>query len=201
MGEQLLGDDGLGVLPHHDFRLPLGGVHAADLGALQIDGGPLLQIHDGLGVHDALAGAGALAVVALHIADLGVFAHVEGVHAVVLAGLAAGVVDAAAGHDVHIAVLADEEVVVYHLAQPGLADDDRDVDRLVPGARLDADVDARLARLGLGGDLNVGGAVPGVQRAVAADVVGPLGGLLQLRDLFQQFPLSLIHAYLAPSDI
>ena len=106
-----------------------------------------------------------------------------------------------AGHDVHIAVLADEEVVVYHLAQPGLADDDRDVDRLVPGARLDADVDARLARLGLGGDLNVGGAVPGVQRAVAADVVGPLGGLLQLRDLFQQFPFSLIHAYLAPSDI
>ena len=49
VGEQLLGDDGLGVLPHHDFRLPLGGVHAADLGALQIDGGPLLQIHDGLG--------------------------------------------------------------------------------------------------------------------------------------------------------
>jgi len=36
---------------------------------------------------------------------------------------------------------------------------------------------------------------------VRRGVVGPLGGLLQLRDLFQQFPLSLIHAYLAPSDI
>ena len=81
-----------------------------------------LQVDHGLGVHDVAAGlAGVLlAVVLLHVAHLGVFADVEGVDAVVAALVAAGVVDAAAGHDVHVAVVADVEVVVDHLTEAGL---------------------------------------------------------------------------------
>ena len=42
---------------------------------------------------------------------------------VVLGGFVSGVVDAAAGHNHHVAVGPDVEVVVDQLVQPGLGDD------------------------------------------------------------------------------
>lgn len=40
VGEQLFGDHSLRVGAHHHLGLPLGGVHAADLHALHVEGGP-----------------------------------------------------------------------------------------------------------------------------------------------------------------
>ena len=125
----------------------------------------------------------------------------EGVKAVVLAGFAAGVVDAAPGNDVHVAPLANEEVVVDHLRQAGLADNHGNVYRLADGVGGDADVNARLARFLFGGNLDVGRIAPGVQLSVAADVVGPLGGLFQVRNLLQELPFRLVHTHHSPSCV
>ena len=112
VGEQTFLDNQLGVLACLGLGVPLGVVHAADLAQIQGHGSTFLQVNDGLGVQDALASAGAFAVVLFGIGHLGVFAHVEGVDAVMLAVIAAAVVDATAGHDVHLSPFADEEVVV-----------------------------------------------------------------------------------------
>ncbi|CAN4051266.1 IS66 family transposase, partial [Dysosmobacter welbionis] len=133
VGQQPLCDDGLGPLAADDLGVPLGGVHAPDLHRVHLDGGALLQIHDGLGVHDLLAPAVPLSVVLFRVVDMGVFAHMEGVDAVVAGLLVAAVVDAAAGHDLHIAVPADVEVVVHRLFHTGLGDDDGDVAGLALG--------------------------------------------------------------------
>ena len=94
-----------------------------------------------------------------------------------LRGLLPAVVDAAAGDDGHIAVLADEEVVVDHVLQAAHAEDHGDVDRLVFRARLDDDVNTILVRLG--DDVDVGGGVPARLLAVGPNVVGPLGDLME----------------------
>ena len=191
VGEELFGDDGLAAGPYHDLGVALGGVHAPDLGGLHVDGGALVQVDDGLGVEDALAGALALAVVLLVVADLGVFAHVEGVDAVVLGGVTAGVVDAAAGDDVHVAVLADVEVVVDRLGEAGLGEDHGNVDRLLLGAGSDVDVDAGL--VGLGVDDDVGGADAAVRFAVLADIVGPHRKTVQIGDLLEELGFQFVH--------
>ena len=149
-----------------------------------------------MGVENALASALALAVVLLHIAHLGILAHVEGVDAVVLGGLTAGVVDAAASHNAHIAVLADVEVVVHQVGETSLGDDDGDVHRLVDGAGGDVDVDARLVLFALND--NVGGVAAPLQLAVLADVIRPLGHTLQVCDLPEQMGVDGIHAWAPP---
>ena len=124
-----------------------------------------------------------LAVVLFHIAHPGVFAHVEGMDARVLRRLHPAVVDAAAGDDGDVAVLADEEVVIHHVLQAAHAQHHRDVDRLVFRPRLDDDVDAVLVRLG--DDVDVGGGVPARLLAVGPDVVGPLRDLVEPGHLLQ----------------
>ena len=185
------------ALVHHEARVlfelcdrvALGVVHALDLHHLHLDAAALADIDLGAGVHDALAAAGALAVVLLDVFDLGVFADVEAVYAVVGGVLIAAVGDAAAGDDDHVAVVADEEVVVHDLLQPALGEDDGDVDALVLRAGLDADVDAGL--VGLGGDLDIGGGVAPGGLAVGADVIGALGHLVQIGDFRQKLLLDL----------
>ena len=119
-----------------------------------------------------------------HILDFGVLAHEEAVHAVVLAVLAAAVVDAAAGHDDHVRVLADIEVVVHRLLQAALGEHHGDVHALVFGAGLHMDVDA--AAVCLGDDLNVGSAAAARKLAVGPEVIGALGHAVQIRDLLDK---------------
>ena len=185
VGEQALGDDALGILAADDLRVALGGVDAADLHGVHLDARALLQIHDGLGIHNVFAVAVSLAVMLLGVVDMGIFADVEGVYAVMAALVAAGVVDAAAGDDVHVAVLADVEVVVDHLGKAGLADDDGDVALLALCAGLDADDDAALA-LRLGDDLNMLGGLAGLAAAVLTDVERADGLAREVGDLFQK---------------
>ena len=173
-----------------DFGVALGGVDAADLGGIHLNGGALFQIYHGLGIHDFSALAVAVAVVLFAVLHAGVLAHIEGVDAVVAAFLIAAVVDAAAGHDVHIAVLADEEVVVDHFVEAGLGDDDGDMAGFAHRAVLDADVDAGLVCLI--GDLDILSAFTAVAAAVLADVEGAHGLAQHIRDLFQQFAIDLV---------
>ena len=201
VGQQPLCDDGLGPLAADDLGVPLGGVHAPDLHRVHLDGGALLQIHDGLGVHDLLTPAVPLGVVLFRVVDMGVFAHMEGVDAVVAGLLVAAVVDAAAGHDLHIAVLADVEVVVHRLFHTGLGDDDGDVAGLALGPVQNPDVDAGVA-VGPVVDLDVLRGHPAVTAAVLTDVEGPHGLTDQVRDLLQQLPVHLcVHHTAAPSFV
>ena len=89
VGEQALGDDALGILAADDLRVALGGVDAADLHGVHLDARALLQIHDGLGIHNVFAVAVSLAVMLLRVVDMRIFADVEGVYAVVAALVAA----------------------------------------------------------------------------------------------------------------
>ena len=192
VGEQALGDDGLRPGGALHPGVPLGGVHALDLDGLQLHAGPLLQIDDGLGVEDALAVAAALAVVLLGVLHVGMPAHIKGVDAVVLAALVAVVMNAAAGDDVHVAVLAHEKVVVNHVGQAALGKDHRDVHLLPLGVGADADVDAGLVRLG--DDLDELAVLPGLQLAVLPDVEGALGIALHVGDLVKQVGINGVHA-------
>ena len=187
VGQQALGDHHLAAGFAEEVRLALGGVDAADLDRLHLHGGVLTQIDHGLGVHDVAAGlAGVfLAEVLFHIADLGIFADVEGVDAVVAAFVTAGVVDAAAGDNVHVAVVAHVEVVIDQLTEAAVADDDGDVAFLTLGAGLDADVNAGLS-VAAGIDSNVLGGLTGLAAGVLADIEGAHGLAGQIGDLFQQ---------------
>ena len=51
----------------------------------------------------------------LHVLDLRVLSHEEAVDAVVAGVGVAAVVDAAAGHNGHVAVIPDVEIVGHHL--------------------------------------------------------------------------------------
>ena len=108
--------------------------------------------------------------------------------------------DAAAGHDGHVAVIPHEKVVIDQIGQAALAEDHGDVDRLVLGARLDDDVNAVL--VGLGHDVDVGGGVPARLFAVGPDVIGPLGDGVQLGHLLQEVLLNGIdHSFLSSLDV
>lgn len=184
VGEQLLGEHELGAGGQLGVRVAHGGGDAAQLHHLHLARRAFLLVHVGSGVQDALAGALAFAVVLLHVLDVAVLAQVEAVDAVVLGGLVARIVDAAARHDGDVAVLADVERVVHDVLQPRLRDDDRDVHGLAAGAGGDADVDAGV--VGLGGYLDVRRGMALDELAVAADVERTLGHAVDVGDLGEE---------------
>ena len=184
MGEQLLGEHQLGVRAQLGVGVAHRARHAAQLHHLHLAGGALLHVHVGGGVQDALAGALALAVVLLHVAHAAVLAQVEAVDAVVLGGVVGVVVDAAAGDDGDVAVLAHVEGVVHDVLQARLRHDDGDVHRLALGAVRDADVDAGV--VGLGGNVDVGRGMALDQLAVLAHVEGALRHAVHIGDLGEQ---------------
>ncbi len=181
---------GFRVLAADDLRLPLGGVNAPDLDGLHLDGGALLQIDNGLGVHDAATGAVAVTVVLFRVFYMGVLTYIEGVQTVMAAGLGAAVVDAAARHNVHIAVFTDVEVIIDQFLNTGLGDNDRNVALFTLGSVLDTDIDAGFA-VRLAGDLDVFRGLPPVAAGVLSDVERPYGFAHQICDFFQQLPVYL----------
>ena len=88
--------------------------------------------------------------------------------AVVLGVAVAAVVNAAAGDDRHLGAFADKEVVIDHVMEAGLCQDNRDVHILVLGKGLDLDIDAVF--IGLRDDLDVIRIVPVGLLAVGADI-------------------------------
>ena len=116
-----------------------------------------------------------------------------------LGGLAAGVVDAAAGNDLHVGIGADVEIVVHQIGKAGLGHDDRNVEGLLLGAGGNVDVDTRLVLLALNDD--IGGVGAALQLAVFADIVGALRNLFQIRDFLQQNLINAVHQQLTSSFI
>ena len=190
MGHEPLGDHGLSILAADDLSLTLGGVDAPDLDGLHLDGGALFQIDNGLGVHDAATGAVAVTVVLFRVFYMGVLAYIESMNTVMTAVLSAAVVDAAARHNVHIAVFTDVEVIINQLLNTGLGDDDGNVALFTLGPILDADVNAGFA-VGLAGDLDVLRGLPAIAAGVLANIEGAYRLADQVRDFFQQLPIYL----------
>ena len=81
VGHHLLLDDQGGVGAQLGPCGADSGIHSLDLGGLHLHVAALLHLHYSGGVHDVLPPAVSLTVVALHIADTGIFAHIEGVDA------------------------------------------------------------------------------------------------------------------------
>ena len=191
LGQELFVDLHLGICAvGFALRIALRIVDAADLAGVHDDGRALLQIDDGLRVQDALAGAGALAVVLFDVVYLRVFADIEGVDTVMLGVAVAAVVDAAARDDGHIRALADKEVVIDHVVKAGSAQDDRNVDVFAPGEGRDPDVDAVL--VGLGDDLDMLGVLAELLLAVETDVDGAVRNADHVRDGLQDVFLDLV---------
>ena len=77
-----------------------------------------------------------------HIADFCAGSDVKTVNAVMLGILVPAVVDAAARHNHHIGILADEKVVVYDLFQAAFRHYDRYMHTFIFCARTDPDFQA-----------------------------------------------------------
>ena len=199
VGQEVFADDDLTArAPALGPGIALGIVHAPDLAGLQRDRRALLQVQDGLGVEDALAAAFALAVVLFDIFDPGVFAHIKGVDAVVLAVAAAAVVDAAAGDDGHVRALAHIKIVIDHVPEAALGQHHRNMDRFVLRARRDADVDAVLVGLGLDDDM-LRVAAEGLF-AVGADIHCALSRALHVGDDGEDLLLDLVQHFRSTSS-
>ena len=180
-GEDFFVDDEGGAVGEITGGFANGVVDAFDLGGFHLKLGAFGEVEDGGWVHDLLAAAVAFAEMLFDVFDLGIFADVEGVDAVVLAVAAtAAVVDAAAGDDGDVAVFADVEIVVDEILEAALLHDDWDVHGFVDGAILNVDLDA-LAFL-LGNDLDIGGGAAAGCLAVGADVVGADGEGVEVGD-------------------
>ena len=172
VGEKALGNDDVRILAADDARIAPRGVDAADLTHVHLYRRALFKIDDRRGVHNVFAVAVALAVVLLNVLDAGVFADVERMHAVVLGGVRAAVVDAAAGDDRDVRALADVKIVVHRFAQARLRDDDRDM-AAVLAAGDKTDIDAGL--IGFRGDGDVFGVDAPGAAGVLADIECALG--------------------------
>ena len=199
MGHDLFLDDERGTVRQVGLRVAIGGVDTLDLGRLHLHVGVLAEVNDRRRVHDILAVAVALAVVLFDVAHLGILADKEAVDAVMAGLLRAAVVDAAAGDDGHIAVLTDVKVIVDHVLEAGLGNDDRDVHALVFRAGGNVDVNAGLVFLR--DDVDVRGRIAPGELAVGADVIGTLGDAVEVGDLFEQFFLNRIHGDSLPQTL
>ena len=102
-----------------------------------------------------------------------------------LAVVTAAVVDAAAGHDVHLGAFADEEVVINLVLKPSLGEHHRDMDAAVLAAGGHININAVLVGLAL--DADGIGAVAQNLLAVHTDIDCALRlTILHVCDGFQQ---------------
>ena len=73
-----------------------------------------------------------------------VFAYIKGVNAIVLTFFAAAVVNAAAGHNQHIAALANVEIIVYQIGKPAFGNNHGNMHALLNRVRGNVDIYAIL---------------------------------------------------------
>ena len=125
-----------------------------------------------------------------HVSDPGVPADEEAVDPVVLGILRAAVVDAASGHNDHVGIGADVEIVVNQLFQSAFGHHHGDMYAFVFCAGQDADI--QTAHVGFRGDFDMGGGLSSGGTAVGTDVVGAFRHLVQIGHLPQQPLLDLV---------
>ena len=177
LGEQALPNDQLGALFQGGAGLAGGAVHPADLGGVHLQHRVLLEEALGHRVDGADARALARAHMLFDVLDPG--------------GVAT-VVDAAAGHNVHVAVLADIEVVVHQVVHVPVGDAGGDGHGLPLGAGLDVDVQAGQVLFGV--DLDVLGGLAARAAPVLPDIEGAFKTIFPIGNQFQQFFSHAFHA-------
>ena len=121
MGHELLGDNDPGAVCQPGAGEAFGGIYALDLDGLHLHEAVFAHFHPRLRVHNAPAPAVAAAVMLFHVLYMGIFPYVKGVYAVMPAVAVAAVMDAAAGYDGHVTVIAHMEIVIDHFGQSALA--------------------------------------------------------------------------------
>ena len=147
MGKQSFADDQLSACCKIRNSGTLCGVNTLDLDHLHLHGAALFHVNLCHRIQDTLAIAVAGAVMLLNIFNLGILSDIESMNTIMLGILHAAVVNAAAGYDDHIAVLADIEVIVNGLLETALAEHDRDMYALMFGTRFDLDINTALIGL------------------------------------------------------
>ena len=118
-----------------------------------------------------------------HILDLGIFAHVKAVYAVMLGILLAAVADPASGDNHDIAVIPDEKVVVYRLLNPAFAENYRNMDTFILGSRLNPYINARA--LFFCNNIYIRCGLPSGHLTVRPNIIGPLRHSVEIRHFFQ----------------
>ena len=98
--------------------------------------------------------------------------------------------DAAAGHDRHVRALADKEVVIDHVVEPGFAQNDGDMHVFTFGKRCDFDVNAVL--VGLGDDLDMLGVLAERLLSVKTDVDRTVRNARHIRDGLENAFLNVV---------
>ena len=140
-------DDEIRARFHRCARFAHRAVHALDLRGFHRHFRALVKMHHRFGVHYVFSVAVARTVMLFHVFHLGVFADIKGVHAVVTGNdfRAAAIMNAAACDDNDVGVFTDIKIVIHHLLQTCLGDDDGNMHALVFRACFDMNINARFA--------------------------------------------------------
>lgn len=104
-------------------------------------------------------------------------------HATMLRGIRAPVVDTASGNNRNVAILTHVKIIVDYLAKSALRENYRNMQTLVLSSRLDVDINSGL--IGLLHDLDVLRRVFSVKASVYAQGVRTLRDLMKSRYLFK----------------
>ena len=110
--------------------------------------------------------------------------------AVMLGVAVAAVVDAAPGHDGHVCTLADKEVVIDHVVESGLAQNDGNMHVFALGKGRDPDVNAVL--VGLGDNLDMLGVLAERFLTVKTDVDRTVRNARHIRDGLENAFLNVV---------
>ena len=128
------------------------------------------------------------------VTDACVFADVKTVDAVVLRVMRAAVVDAAAGDDLDIGIVPDEEIVIDLFLETAFCHHDGDMHGLVFGVGLDKNIQSADALLR--DDIDVRAGLSADRLTVGADIVRACGNIGDVGDLPEQIQLYIIQLHI-----
>ena len=153
------------------------------MGGFHFHSSVFVQEYHRFGVHNVFTVTIPLTIVLFHVLNLGVFAHVKGVYAVVAGShiYAAAVVDTATSYDNDVSVFADMEIVVYHFLQTRFTDNYGDMHTFVFRVWFDIDINTRFA-VRFGNDIDICRRVTTCKFAVATDIVRAFGYAVKIGD-------------------
>ena len=128
------------------------------------------------------------------IFDLGIFADIKAVDAVMLRIVVAAVIDTAARDDLDVGVVTDIKIVIDLFLESALGHHDGDMHALTDGVGLDEDIHAADARLA--DDLDILGGLSADGHAVGADVVRAREVIaVDVGNLFEQIGLYVVQIH------
>ena len=173
------------------LRSANGGIHAFDLHHFHFHRTAFFQICFRHRIQDPFCASVPFAVMLFHIFYFTVLSYKKPMHAVMLRILHAAVMDAAAGHDHHVAVFPNIKIIVHCFLDAAGAEHHRNMHALILRAGFNTDVNA--AYILFGNDINVRGSIAGRHLAVGPDIIRAAGNGVQIRNFRQQSFLNFIN--------